>query len=327
MKTETLYDIASKLSLGKVITKPTRIYGGFLHFSYKLETDKGQYMIKCFGNVSETLIKSSLQKEKLEELFKHSKIPAIYPLSFNGQCLQTVGDEAFYVFPFVSARSLQASEMSLDELRKIAIITAKMHSIDCKIVFDTIQKPLSIDWNNYLKLSYALGYKLQSELNKVIPMLKELTSEYNKAIGMMPRVLVLSHNDMDCKNVLWLNGNPMLIDLECIGYNSPYYEAYKYALVYAGYEEGNIDIEKVKFFMSTYFDNVSVNLNRNIDPKLLYYASGLNLEWLEFSLKRALKIVGNTADEQKIGVEQTQLCLKEISHFYQLKDELISIKF
>lgn len=57
-------------------------------------------MIKCFVNVSQTLIKSSLQKEKLEELFKHSKIPVIYPLSSNGQSLQVVDDEVFYVFLF-----------------------------------------------------------------------------------------------------------------------------------------------------------------------------------------------------------------------------------
>lgn len=327
MDNQTLYDIAKKLKLGRVLTESTRIFGGFLHFSYKLETEKGQYMIKCFGKASELFIKSSLEKEKLEEMFKLNNIPAIYPLIFNGKGLQVVNGEAFYVFPFVSACSLQASEIGLDGLKKIAVITAQMHSIDSKVSANIVQKPLSIDWEKYLNYSNELGDELFCKLKKFTPILIELTNEYNKAIEYMPRVLALSHNDMDCTNVLWLNGEPLLIDLECIGYNSPYYEAYKYALVYAGYEEGNIDVEKVKTFMSTYFDNVSLNLDRNIDSKLLYYASGLNLEWLEFSLRRALKIVGSTTDEQKIGFEQTELCIKEISHFYQLKDELINIKF
>lgn len=329
MEKSVLIEIAKELDLGKVLCSPTRVYGGFLHLSYKLTTDKGVFVVKEFGktdNEKET-IKSFSEREKLEEKLKKNKIPAVFPLKFNGRGVQVVNGNVFYIFPFIDAVSLSAEEMTKQQLEEVAKVEAKLHSIGIIKSEKEDLRQINIDWDYYLKVAKETKCPLYKNLAKILPVLKELTAKYNEYIAYIPKVLVVSHNDMDCKNILWNKDGLHLIDLECIGYNSPYYEAYKYALVYAGFEEGNIKKEKVEHFMKTYFENLEIELDRNISPEVLYYASGLNLEWLEFSLKRAMKLVGKTAEEQEVGFTQSELCFKEISNFYKCKDKLLNIKF
>lgn len=55
-------------------------------------------------------------------------------------------------------------------------------------------------------------------------------SELSKARTLLPAILCLSDEDMDPKNIMWDNGIPWVIDLECLDYGNPISHAIQLAL-------------------------------------------------------------------------------------------------
>ena len=50
-----------------------------------------------------------------------------------------------------------------------------------------------------------------------LDILNESMYKGNESINNLPEFSAICHNDMDSKNVMWLNGDYKLIDLECLG--------------------------------------------------------------------------------------------------------------
>lgn len=49
------------------------------------------------------------------------------------------------------------------------------------------------------------------------------------------------------------------------------------------------------------------------------------IEWLEYNIKRALKIECNDRAEQKMGIEQTKMTINRIYYINQKKEKIIRI--
>lgn len=321
---ELLCKIADKYNLGNVLAKPTRVYGGLLHISYKLVTDKGTYIVKLFGKTEdEKAAREKFSKtDDLEKLLESAKVKAVYALRFNGMGVQILDGQVFYIFPWYEGAAIKGIDSTKCQVKKMAKVTAKINNIKMFEV-DSQYKALNIDWDTLLKKAKSAKSTIYPMLKDNIAMLKDLADKANIYGPKLPKVRALCHNDMDCKNVLWKGNRYKLIDLECIGYHSPYLEAFKNALCWTGYEQYNIDFDKYKLFLKTYFRHC--HLDKNIDFNILYYGCALGLEWLEFSIKRALKIVGESAEEQELGISQTELTINQIKHYYEHKDEIVNV--
>ena len=323
MTTDMFQRIASEFDLGTLLCEPTRVYGGLLHISYKLTTEKGVYMVKLFGKPKDKKALDRFRKvDELEEVFKKNKVKAIYCLRFNGSGFQVLDGEVFYIFPWQEGwKSIHGVDSTKSQCKKIAKLTAQIHSIDM-YKSEPDYRPLNIDWRYYLDLAKKSKSEIYKEFKDSIEMLEELCEKAKIYGPQIPSVKAVAHNDMDGKNVLWKGRHYRLIDLECLCYTNPYMEVYRNALNWAGYEQSQIDIEKYKVFLKTYFRHVK--LDKNVDFNALYYGSAIGYEWLEFSLKRALKLVGDDKEEQDLGVAQTKLTISQIRHFYEQKDNILS---
>lgn len=324
MNTDCFFDLAAKkLELGKVIEKPVRVTGGFMHRMFKVVTEKGVYVVKL---LNPNIMKRQTAKgnyriaDDIEEILKKNNIPAVYALKFNGSKMQKIDNQYVYIFDWYDGKSVNDDEITVFHCKKIGEVLAKIHNIDLKNEpFE--RNEMHIDWQKYVELARNMDSPIYDIIKDNVDLFNESMSQGNMAFKRMPNVKSICHNDMDSKNVLWLGDAFKLIDLECLGYSNPYLELFELALCWSGYENCNINFELFNAFFKAYFENT--NLDTNIDWEIMYYGNCGRLEWLEYNIRRALLIECDTAEEQQLGISEVKETVEHIIYYDKMKDSIL----
>lgn len=324
MNTDRFFDLAAaKLELGKVIEKPVRVTGGFMHRMFKVVTEKGVYVVKLLNPniMKRPTARGNYQiADDIEEILKKNNIPAVYALKFNGSKMQKIDNQYFYIFDWYDGKSVNDDEITVFHCKKIGEVLAKIHNIDLKN--ETFERnEIHIDWWKYVELSKDMNSPIYDIIKDNVDLFNDSMSKGNTAFKKMPSVKAICHNDMDSKNVLWLGDAFKLIDLECLGYSNPYLEVFELALCWSGYENCNINFELFNAFFKAYFENT--NLDTNIDWEIMYYGNCGRLEWLEYNIRRALLIECDTAEEQQLGISEVKETVEHIIYYDKMKDSIL----
>ncbi|MCM1114325.1 MAG: phosphotransferase [Clostridium sp.] len=322
---DNFFDLAAeRLKLGKVIERPVRVTGGFMHQMYKVVTENGGHIIKLLNpNIMKrpTAMGNYKIAEDIEEILEQNNIPAVYALEFNGRKMQELNGQYFYIFDWYDGRSLKDGEIKAFHCEKIGSVLAQIHNIDLKNEpFE--RNEIHIDWQKYIELAKEMNSPIYDIIKDNMDLFNESMTKGNIAIKKMPPVKAICHNDMDSKNVLWLGDDFKLIDLECLGYSNPYLELFELALCWSGYETCNIDFDLFNAFFRAYFENTS--LDTNIDWEVMYYGNYDRLEWLEYNIKRALMIECNNEEEQQMGINEVKETVEHIIYYDKIKDEILN---
>ena len=316
--------MVKELDLGNIIEKPLRVTGGLTHRMFKVVTDKGRYIVKLLNpNIMKrtTAMDNFNKAEKFEEILKDNNIKAIYSLEFNDRKMQKIDDRYFYVYEWFDGKALKDEEITKYHCKKIVKALAGIHKIDLKHEGVEIKKK-DIDFEYYINLAKDENSLIYEMLYDKLDILNDSINKGNIAISKLDKVRAICHNDLDSKNVMWLNDQYKIIDLECLGYSNPYLELYEIALCWSGYEKCSIDFDLFKTFFKTYFDNI--DLDKNIDWESIYYANNGRLEWLEFNIKRSLMIECDTKEEQEIGIKEVEDTINHIVYYDKIKNDILN---
>lgn len=324
MNTDRFFDLAAeKLELEKVIEKPVRVTGGFMHRMFKVVTEKGVYVVKLLNPniMKRPTARGNYQiADDIEEILKKNNIPAVYALKFNDSKMQEIDNQYFYIFDWYDGKSVNDDEITVFHCNKIGEVLAKIHNIDLKN--ETFERnEIHIDWQKYVELARDMDSPIYDIIKDNVDLFNDSMSKGNAAFKKMPSVKAICHNDMDSKNVLWLGDAFKLIDLECLGYSNPYLELFELALCWSGYENCNINFELFNAFFKAYFENT--NLDTNIDWEIMYYGNCGRLEWLEYNIRRALLIECDTAEEQQLGISEVKETVEHIIYYDKMKDRIL----
>ena len=324
MNTDRFFDlVAAKLELGKVIEKPVRVTGGFMHQMFKVVTEKGVYVVKLLNPniMKRPNARGNYQiADDIEEILKKNNIPAVYALKFNGSKMQEIDNQYFYIFDWYDGKSVNDDEITVFHCNKIGEVLAKIHNIDLKN--ETFERnEIHIDWQKYVELAKDMNSPIYDIIKDNVDLFNDSMSKGNTAFKKMPSVKAICHNDMDRKNVLWLGDAFKLIDLECLGYSNPYLELFELALCWLGYENCNINFDLFNAFFKAYFENI--NLDTNIDWKIMYYGNCGRLEWLEYNIRRALLIECDTVEEKQLGISEVKETFEHIIYYDKMKDSIL----
>lgn len=151
-----------------------------------------------------------------------------------------------------------------------------------------------------------------------IQLLIHAEKELNAARSSLPDILCISNEDMDPKNVMWENGKPLVIDLECLDYGNPVSHALQLALQWAGTITYNIDVEKITAFFEGYL--------AVYDNGFRAYSSVFGLaytwvEWLEYNIQRALGACVDEA-ERTLGISEVNNTINRINYIRSMEKEI-----
>ncbi|CAM3330364.1 phosphotransferase enzyme family protein [Vagococcus fessus] len=314
--------IAQQLDLGTLSSEPKQLTGGFMHQMYALFTTKGKYAIKLLNPYimkRETAMANFQAAEQLEKLVEESQIPILPAMTFNGQKMQEIEGQFFYIYEWYEGKSLKIEEINPMHCWEIGNALAKIHQIDQKEVpFES--HDIQINWDDYIEKMVDYDKGIYELLKENRSLLYESQRRGNQAIKNIPPLLTICHNDMDSKNVLWHEQDYRIIDLETLSYSSPFLELFEVALCWSGYSISKIDYHLFKVLIQSYHE---AGGQLPTDWNVIYDSNNGRLEWLAFNLNRVLGI-DCSLEEQKIGFNEVNETIKQIVYYAEIRENVLN---
>ena len=319
-----LTKICNDFNLGNIIQNPEKMSGGFLHFVYKICTQKSDFIIKILNPdimKRQTALANYNNANMLEKLLQQNNINAIYYNIFD--CVIFDNNKYyFYVYNYFEGQSVFAEKITKKHCEKIGDTLAKIHNISSNAntqSFSTVE----YDFLNYAECFKNKDKQIYQKLKNNINILNCMCDNYNKNIKYLPQIETICHNDLDPKNVLWNNDNFAIIDLECLSYSNPYLEVFETLLQWSGINTLNINIDCFKGFKTGYFKDSKIDLN--IDWGIVYYCNINMINWLGYNIKKYLENQFNFKEEIDVTKCEIIKTLDKIVFYYNNKQQLIDL--
>lgn len=302
-----LEKLCEAMKLGELSSEPKVTTGGLLHKMYAIETTKGRFAVKALNPQimsRENVMKNKVNSEKIANLLAE-RIPALFAIKINECVVQCVDAQYYMIFPWVEGVSLGADEINKEHCNIIGEILGKIHTTDFSKLRINKGKSVEgqiINWNYYLQQGQKKNLSWVNCINDNIEDLclwNEQAIESDKILSMDT---ILSHRDLDSKNVLWNNGKTIIIDWESAGYVNPMQELIEVLMYWSEDSKGNLDKERFIALLNGYKNVKSIE---DVDWKIVLNSGYIGkLEWLEYSLKRSLGIECTDKEEQQLGTNQ-----------------------
>lgn len=333
METEVLFrEIVRKCDLGELTAPPQRVSGGFLHKMYKLQTTSGVYALKLLNPVimrRADAMGNYQRAERLECVLKENDIPVIAALEKNGEKMQCLDGQYYYLFDWSEGKALDWHEIGKEHCRIMGKLLARIHRIPCgetrELSGEDSQEAgsqaglFNVDWDGYIRQAAVACPEIAGELAENRELLYLAQREYNAAARSVPEVRCICDGDMDCKNVLWIDGKPFLIDLECLDYGNPFTEMFQLALSWAGGAVCELDIGRFAGFVDAYRGEYG---EVPVDWKMLSGVGYSWLDWLAYNVRRALGIECGDEEERQLGIRETRETVRRIRYYHSVREEL-----
>lgn len=306
--------------LGTIILPIESVPGGYLHRMYKVTTDSGIYAVKHLNpeimNRPDALDNFE-RAESIEYILEKAGISIIPAIVVNENKMQKVQGNYFYIFKWQEGNITDWNHISPMECFAIGDILGKIHAIQPRNIEHQPLDVSKIDWNHYINIAEE-GSGISFLLRDNIELLDYAQKELNHARALLPDVQCLSNEDMDPKNVMWDQGKPWVIDLECLDYGNPVSDALQLSLQWSGTVTYELDVNKLITFFEGYLKAYDNGFRGYGDVIGLAYTW---IEWLEYNLKRAL---GNHVDEEEkqLGILEVENTLNRIKYIYS-KEQLL----
>ena len=264
--------------------------------------------------------------ELVSNLAKKNGIPVSSALDIDGNYLTKLDDMYYMAFDYVNGKTLKDDEITIEHCKKIGNVLAHIHLLDYKEIGlqpNIVKYKRLYDWESYInnpnfsKMSYKnLFMKNYRKYNSI---LKRANERFN-ATNINQTIC---HSDMDPKNVMWNNDNPIIIDWECAGVANPERELLENALCWSGFLSNNFSEEKFTAIFKEYFKY------RNIENSEWYDVICGNLvgrfDWIKYNLERSLGIISNDEEEMKLAENEVVKTIDEINRYLDFIGDMYDI--
>jgi len=294
--------------LGTVNSEIRPVSGGLLHTMYRVETETGMYAVKVLNpeimqrpEALQNMVNSEKIAQALEGL-----VPVVAAKKLNGAHVVEYGGSWCMVFEWLEGTSVFAPEITTKHCAKIGELLGIIHAADMKI--EGMEPETEV--RDVFAWEKLCGTAKISALEAFLPELSALDAEVVRALRSLSFRKVISHRDLDPKNVMWQGDNPYIIDWEAAGYVNPYQELAEALNYWITDADGNYNFEKFAALMQAYTTQVDI---RGVDWETVLLCSfdGI-LGWLEYNMRRAAGVLGNDDADRAEGRKQTGCTIAEI---------------
>lgn len=322
-------NLMETLKLGAVINEPVQVTGGLLHKMYRVSTDKGAYAVKVLNAEimkRPVALQNTVNSEKIVAGFR-TIIPVVAALEISGKQIHELDGVHYMIFDWVEGESIFPPMITAENCYAIGEVLGIMHH--AKLTVEGVapeEDGASIfAWDKYGE--QLPKYKAEDWANRfqeAFPDIKAWNQAACEAGKNLAKTMVISHRDLDPKNVMWNGGSPLIIDWEAAGYVNPYQELLEVINYWADDGKGGLLKEHFDALLNAYTQYVKLE---NVDWNPVFAGSYMGmLGWLEYNIKRALGVEAATADEVQLGKEQV-LGTIEALYAYQKKVQMMKSWF
>lgn len=284
---------------------------------YHVITNSGEYAVKILNSdimKRPEALNNMINSEKVSHALS-DKIPLIAAKSLDGKYVAELEKSFFMVFDWMNAESVFASDITTLHCKEIGKILGMIHRAN--IVIEDIKKERAArkpyEWDIWLAKAAALDTKWLPDFYRIAPKLKKWDRTAAKSVMKASEAQVISHRDMDPKNVIWQENSPYVIDWEAAGYINPFQELIEILNYWTAEQDGNYNEEKLRAVMDEYTENIYVG-NVCWEAVTNCGFDGM-LGWLDYKLKCALKPKDCSQDDLKDEVDQVLITFDELRRY------------
>lgn len=317
--------LMAALRLGRLTAEPVSVKGGLLHKMYRVSTTDGTYAVKVLNPEimkRADALSNTVHSEKIAKAFE-GLIPVIASLEIDGRQVHKLGEDYCLVFPWTDATPVFSEEITPHHCEAIGNILGKIHQRNLKMegIIPGKDSFEMFHWETYLQRIDELKNRDVEWIAAYKKAFKDIKAWNRKACGAegyLSEYAVISHRDMDPKNVLWRDDKPCVIDWEAAGYVNPYQELLEAINYWTDDGTGKLVKEKYEALTNaycSYMDLETVMWEKVFDASYI----GM-LGWLEYNVKRALGTEVSGEAEIRLGEEQVTATIQEL-YSYQGKVE------
>lgn len=308
---QRINELMKFLNLGKAIGEPKEVKGGLLHKMYCVTTSKGIFAVKELNNEimkRPCALDNTINSEKIAAIFSNS-IPAVASCKIQGRQIHEIDAHYYMIFQWVKGESVFPRNITERHCEIIGDILGKIHQLNISLDEVNVEEegePM-YEWDKYLQMAKKQEAQAGAWLPCYEKSMKDIhvwNREVCDAQNVLTKNMVISHRDLDPKNVIWDGLSPFVIDWEAAGYVNPYQEFLEVVNYWADDGEGSLRKEYFDAIIHAYEKHVSLS---NVEwDKLLAGSYAGMLGWLEYNVKRALGLEVSGDEEIKLGEEQVK---------------------
>ncbi len=329
MNPNHLTAVCKYFALGATTKEPIRVHGGLLHIMWRVHTSKGSYAIKQLSRYidlrDEAIVNNYNLTEQIAARFAKHGIPAVSAIEKDGQYLYIIDDTGFLIYPWVEAKALEGDQVSEKHALQIPKILAAMHSINLDVPeisapeFDAHTNDAILELINKAQqanCSFAEDL-IENKANIVAA-----NDAYQNAIAILKKHVVVSHGDLDQKNVLWdKHNNPILIDWESARKLNPVYEIVNASLDWSGITT-NFNKALFSKMMRAYQDAGGI-IEQSFFEAAFHGVLGNWINWMVYNISRTCD---EPEEEQRnVGIQQVGQGLSTILRLQKIIPELMKV--
>ncbi len=279
--------------LGELLAPPAPVSGGYLHKMLRVETAQGVFAVKALNP------DIMMRPEALENMRRGERINSEFGMrnSELNVCASLSGvvevDGAYFiVYPWVEGAAVFAPEITGEHCRMMGDVLGRIHRAGVRIP----------GWEPETALRQIFDWALMED---------ERVPRWDAAaldgLRRLQAVQVISHRDLDPKNVLWQGMQPCIIDWEAAGYVNPWQELIELLNYWAD------DEEKAREMIAAYGQHMAL-AGADWDAALAAGMDGM-LGWLHYNLRRAKGMEGSSPEDRTAGEAHVENTLKELERY------------
>lgn len=320
--------ICEHFGLGHLISNATSpVSGGLLHKMWQVETTKGIFAIKELD--PEIMKRAGSHKrynysEDFATYIASNGIQASVALSANKSHIYEVNGATIMVYPWIVGHSLEFQQITTEHAYQIGLILGRIHDLHLHNTSKPdelyeITKFTNEHWESIVNDSLNQNLINSNLLSLHLPNLIQWNNQYQPDPN---SELVISHRDIDPKNVLWCdNSIPVLIDWESVGYINPTEDLITVALNWGGLDI-RFNMDNFLAVIKGYYVNGRISNIHSIDFAFNNIIGNI-LSWLEYNISRSVRYKDYDINIQKISVQEINKTLGTLHFIEAHKCDLI----
>ena len=324
MKKDLMNPIFTKYNLGIITAEPEAVEGGLIHRMWKVDTAENSYAVKQLNPLiinKPGLPDDYVRTEIIARTFAEHNIPAVAALFFDDSPLIKLDDAIILIYPWIEGFILDYGVVDTAKCQLIGRILGQIHALDLNmeslppkdyriISRDELQELIDKATNMVIPWAFEIQHDL--------PLLTELINNFDSAIGPLKQNRLVSHRDMDVKNIIWVDDKtPQIIDWEAAGLTNPTVDLLELALEWSGQWSGHLNGDSFQAYLNGYH---SACQRRQTDFDIaLMGCYGARCGWLEFNMRRSIdeRVDQN---ERFMAENQVTVTLNSISNLHKHAD-------
>ena len=304
---EQIAGLFSTCRLGD-ITEMIPVTGGHMHEMYRVSTPSAVYAVKCLNPLvmcRPEARDNMAASEKIVRLFQ-KYLPVCPAKEINGDCLLTYEGGYYMIFDWIDGAPVYPPKIGKKHCAEIGTALGKMHSLQLSVPgLSGEPEPTPLfAWEHFLHTAAAQKPVWLETYSAMTERLLLWNKAIRRAEPALAAEAILSHRDLDPKNVLWHKDQYVLVDWESAGYVNPYQELLEVLLAWSDDGTGRPEQDKFSTMLRAYA-RFSYPDEADWDTVLLCGRKNM-LAWLEYNLKRALGLECASEKERLLG--DSQVC-------------------